>query len=97
MRLRREKFLSLIPAISLQILNTTTLIKSVKQTKMHFLNVFHHPKIIIIVLFVFSFGLCIYAGRFIFYKVWIILCTKFYILQIYLQFYCDHFSISLQT
>ena len=45
MRSRREKLLLLMPATSLQILNTTTLVKSVKQTKMHFPNAFHHPRI----------------------------------------------------
>lgn len=52
MRSKKENCLLLMPAISLQILNTTTLVKSAKQTKMHFPNAFHHPKITTIFLLV---------------------------------------------
>lgn len=76
MRSKREKILLLMPAISLQILNTTTLVKSVKQTKMHFLKCIswfednHNFSLKIM-----YSGLSMYAHIFIF-VVWIILCTS---------------------
>lgn len=69
MRSRRGKLFLLIPATSLQILNTTTLVKSVKQTKTHFPNAFHHPRITTIFPFI-QFPL-----------VYTCICTLIYFLQ----------------
>lgn len=98
MRSRREKFLLLIPAISLQILKYHHTCKISKADKNAFSKCISSSKDN----YNFSVnrissGLCMYAGVFIFHRVWITACTKFYIVQIYLPFYCDHFPISFQA